>query len=115
MIDKRSWQRVEVDFHAECSHCAFSRDPFPVRVINLNKSGMCLLTPMELKLGHKFQVMIKAQMGEDICLMIKVVWSGFLDKFSEYRAGVKIVDSDPENLQRFLVCHQAKLVKISEQ
>ena len=57
-------------------------------------------------------MLLKTQVNGDIRLTVKVVWSGFLEKFKEYRVGVKIIDSEEDQHEKFLQCYQAKVLTL---
>jgi hypothetical protein len=102
MNDKRQWQRIDVDLEAECNCVAQVGEKFRIRVININEQGLCCAVPMTLKPGQKVNLAIDLKVHGKAFLSAKVIWSGYFEKTEQYRAGLRIVDCEPEEHEVFL-------------
>jgi len=111
MIDNREWRRADVDIAAECACLDLPKEKFPVRVININESGLCFATASSVRPRHKMNMMFTLKGEGPVSFEVKIVWSGYFEKPGEYRTGVKITHATPEDLDNFFRFYHASLVK----
>ncbi|MBF0122970.1 MAG: PilZ domain-containing protein [Candidatus Omnitrophica bacterium] len=102
MVDKREWQRIDVDLRAECGCASLPSEKFTVRILNINEHGLCCAVPTTLKPGQKINLAMDLRIHGKAFLSAKVIWSGYFEKTEEYRAGLRIIDSEPEEHEVFL-------------
>ncbi len=114
MIDKRQWQRIDVDLQAECGCSSLPSEKFKIRVLNINEHGFCCAVPMTLKPGQKINLALDLKIHGKSFLNAKVIWSGYFETTEEYRAGLRIVDSERKSMKPsfgFIIFWRFKSIK----
>ncbi|NLE65749.1 MAG: hypothetical protein GX606_07550 [Elusimicrobia bacterium] len=111
MLDKRQWQRLDVDLSAVCSCSSLPKEKFSLRVININETGTCCVVPLGLKLGQKISFEMELPGRGIVRAVMKVVWSGYFEREGEYRAGLKIVEMPDHVLGVFLAYYRSHFLR----
>ncbi|MBF0485606.1 MAG: hypothetical protein HQL16_03725 [Candidatus Omnitrophica bacterium] len=112
MPESREWRRCDVSFPAKCWAKASPQNQNNINIININGQGFCFSSLLGFESGDKLGLEMALQGVGKARLNVQVIWSGFLDKEKSFYSGVRIVNTDQNEHEKFLKFYNLKLLSL---
>lgn len=102
MEDRRFEKRLELNLDAVCRLLDGDVILNDIRVVNINHTGMCFISDRDHPQGRKIEMDVAIGDQGHALLNVEVVWSRKDNSDNDiFRCGVRIIESDTEDLRRF--------------
>ena len=112
-MEQRAYRRFVVELPARYRVCGSNAIPFEVTIIDMGPEGMCFLSRTKVDPGQKIEFYVDLDSQEKVFLKTEVMWAKELDK-TYYRAGVKIIDANVHDEERFIKFYCQQLLVASQ-
>ena len=112
-MEQRAYRRFFVELPARYRTCGSHATPFEVTILDVGPEGMCFLSKTKVDLGQKIEFHVDLDPKDKIFLKAEVMWVKELDK-AYYKAGVKIVDANAHDEERFIKFYCQQLLVASQ-
>lgn len=105
MDEKRSYQRLKVDFNAHCKPLGTDDTAYSaITIMDISPRGIAFLSKANIEPGIDLELKILLSTNDTIRLQVKVIRSNFIKETSQYKISAKITEgneSDKNILIRF--------------
>ena len=102
MKDKRTSKRSAIELAASFG---IGEDPRPEReakISDISGGGFCFISGTRPKVGTTCQVAVDLDVREQVVVGVEVVWVQKLKDTKKYRVGVRLIESDGPEFERFM-------------
>ena len=109
MKDKRTSKRSAIELAASFG---IGEDPRPARQAQVSgpaEGGLCLIAGPRPKVGAACQVAVDLDVREQVVVSVEVVWVQKLKDAKKYRVGVRIIESDGPEFERFMEFYKRQI------
>ena len=97
-ISKRSPIELAASFGIEEDQ----RPDREARISNISDGGFCFISQNKLKIGDEVQLAVDLDVREQVIVNVEVVWVQKVKEAKDYRIGVRILESDGPDFERFM-------------
>lgn len=106
-MEQRAYRRFSVELPARFRPCGSTAAHFEVTILDIGPEGMCFLSRARVAPGQKIEFHVHLDQQDKVFLKTEIMWVKELEK-AYYKAGVKIVDANLHDEERFIkfYCHQ---------
>lgn len=112
--EKRRYERVNVDYSAQCTLSETSFEYFTVKISDIGPEGIGFVTDQELDNHTNVYFKIDFETGESVKLSTEVMWISPLKDSAQFRVGAKIFEADQKGLEKFTNFYFRQLFSVDE-
>lgn len=109
MKDRRQYQRVKIEFSAQCKLDGPPGTSFSTKVYDIAPGGICFLVNDKIEVGATLSLEVELDGHEKVAMNAQVLWTEGLKGAEPARAGVKITNITNHDLERLVYCYCQKL------
>ncbi len=109
MKDRRQYQRVRIEFPAQCKIDGPAEISFSTKVYDIAPGGICFLANDTMELGTQVNLQVELDSHEKVTMDAQVVWADGPKGAEPARAGVKITNITNHDLERLVYVYCQKL------
>ena len=109
MTEKRANIRSPIELAASYG---IGEDPRPEReakISNISSGGFCITSEIQLKIGQIVNLAIDLDTTEDVIISVKVVWVKQGKTKKKFIIGVRIIEKDSPEFERFIEYYKKQL------
>jgi len=102
MKEKRISKRSAIELAASFG---IGEDPRPEReakISDISAGGFCFISDTRPKIGDTCQVAVDLDVRERVVVSVEVVWLQKIKDAKKYRVGVRLIESDGPDFERFM-------------
>lgn len=102
MKDKRGSKRSAIELAASFG---IGEDPRPEReakISDISAGGFCFTSQSRPKIGEPFQIAVDLDTQDQVMVTVEAVWVQKIKNEKKYRVGVRLVESDGPDFERFM-------------
>ena len=107
--EKRKYKRVDIELPA-LYKIAGSSTSLKATIVNISPEGLRFLSSVEIVIGVEVDLKVQLEENNNVSLSTRVVWAEYLQEKKQYGNGVKIINVDDEDEQRFIKFYCQKVL-----
>ena len=109
MVERRSYPRLAIKLVAHFKiQGPFPSAPVAATIVNINPAGACLTSDSQVEPEQIIELKIRLTSKDEVSIMTRVMWVRRLANTTQYMAGVKMINTNREDEQKFIqfYCHK---------
>lgn len=110
MVEKRSYQRYNVQLKATYRVANTSRVSFDVTMMDVSAEGMSFISPDMFDVGQVLEFNVDIEADEKVSFKTEVMWLAKMN--GQYCVGIKIIDSTKSDELKFIRYYCSKMMQI---
>jgi len=100
--EQRKYPRFTFNCYAQCAFIESFPECFSVMVVNVSPVGIGFISGEKLDVGTNIYFILQVGNGESVRFITEVRWSQRIENSAHFRIGVKILDSNNKDLEKFI-------------
>ncbi|MCA9405475.1 MAG: PilZ domain-containing protein [Candidatus Omnitrophica bacterium] len=107
--EKRKYKRVDIELPA-LYRIKGSDMSLKATIVNISPEGLQFLTQGEIDIGTEVELKVQLHEKNNVSLNTRVVWAEYIEAKKFYGNGVKIINVDDDDEQRFIKFYCQKVL-----